>query len=160
MKKQLLHIPGAVIDPETKKLCALQIDLAKALNISSGQIASQKKHVKIYQGKFLDVDDVLSQRENLDPRGRKARKGFVSSTLVAAIIAAVVGVTAATSVLSSGQATTGILTEAVERQEMVVSLAEQLGTTGAAEARKQWERNKEIALGRISDLENIEVEEN
>lgn len=61
-------IPGAVIDPKTKRLCALQSDVARGLNITPSAVAACKP--RIYQTRYVDIDDVIEARATISGRGR------------------------------------------------------------------------------------------
>ncbi len=67
-------IPGAVIDPETGRLCALKIDIARGLSITPSAVAICKP--RIYQTRYADINDVLEARATIAGRGRPRGSGY------------------------------------------------------------------------------------
>lgn len=66
-------IPGAVIDPATGRFCALQADIARALECTPGVVAEtvRARKTKVYQEKFLDILHVIAARKQAFPKGRR-----------------------------------------------------------------------------------------
>lgn len=59
----LLVIPnfsGILIDPETGRKCALQVDIFRGLGLAGCQVRATK--ARIYQERFWDVEDVIAAR--------------------------------------------------------------------------------------------------
>lgn len=61
-------LPGAVIDPETGRACALAADIAKGLNIAPTTVA--KCNPRIYHGRYSDIEDVIAVRRLARGPGR------------------------------------------------------------------------------------------
>lgn len=66
------EIPGEVIDPISRRRCALQSDVARGLRIAPSAVAAcrPRKH----QDRFVDVLDVLDARSRVAKRGRPKTK--------------------------------------------------------------------------------------
>ena len=87
------HFEGIVVDQETGRKCALQRDIAAGLGLSDSQVILAKGSV--YQGRFLDVLDVINNRAAGKGRGRPRKKprGMILTEVVAAIVAMTAAVT-------------------------------------------------------------------
>jgi hypothetical protein len=68
MKIENIKVDGAVIDPETGRLCAHGSDLARALGIAPAQV--QNTRATKYQGRYYDIQEVLDIRAKTPPPGR------------------------------------------------------------------------------------------
>lgn len=66
------EIPGEVIARGTNRRCALQADIARGLRIAPSAVAACS--ARIYEGRFLDVLDVIEARSRVARRGRPKTK--------------------------------------------------------------------------------------
>lgn len=64
--------PCEVIDPVSQRRCALQSDIARALRITPSAVAVCG--ARIYQGRYVDVLDVVHARSRVAKRGRPKTK--------------------------------------------------------------------------------------
>ena len=145
---------GIVIDPQTGRKCALRRDIAAGLGIQDSRVIGKR----IYQGRFFDLLDVIENRRNTPKAGRPKNKpaGIILSELTATLATALAGVAlSATLIASISEGTTPVLREMVGAREQQVAAMEELGFSHAADARAQWEAQKRVANGRISELENL-----
>ncbi len=149
------HFEGIVIDPETGRKCALQIDIFKGLELAGGQVTAC--NARVYQSRYYDILDVLEARAKV--RTKPQHKGIILGELAGMIAACVVGVALASGVISAvSETTTPILREAVGHQEQIVAMVEDNGVSGAALAREQWDQRKAVSLVRIADLETLNAQ--
>lgn len=152
---QPASIPGAVIDPETGRLCATIADFTRAIGIAGSQVVATG--ATKYQRKYYDVEEVLNGRKTVRQVGRP--RGIILTELTALVAAAIAGTTLAAGVIATaGRGAATDLRGAVGHMESIVSAMEDLGSSGASTARTQWDANREIALGRIGALENLNTE--
>ena len=144
---------GIVIDPQTGRKCALRRDIAAGLGIQDSRVIGKR----IYQDRFYDLGDVLENRRNTPRAGRpKNKPGIILSELTASLATALAGVALSATLLAAiSEGTTPVLREMVGAREAQVRAMEELGFSHAADVRAQWEAQKRVANGRISELENL-----
>lgn len=139
--------PGVVIDPNSGRKCALQVDIFRSLKLSGSQV--QACNARCYQDRYYDIEDVINARRRIDEakdaRNARRNRGFIMTELAGIFAATIAGTAIAAAIL----ATTGKETGATLR-----TAVEELGFSGAAEARRQWE-----TLAGIASLETLNTEE-
>jgi hypothetical protein len=122
--------PGIVIDPESGRKCALQVDIFHGLKLSGGQVAACK--ARVYQGRYYDVEDVIEARRQMEAERQARRNRGMILTEVATIMTTIVAGTAlaATILAMSYQDTGGTLRKAVEHRDSTIA---ELGFSPALE---------------------------
>lgn len=67
-QNQIPEFPGIVVDPASSRKCALQADIFRGLGLNGNQVKASLP--RIYQGRFVDIADVLNSRKKVRRRGR------------------------------------------------------------------------------------------
>ena len=87
------EIRGAVIDPETGRLCALGRDIAAAWGVQDASVlhACKRDNVEKYQGRFWDVEGANAALVKSKSRGVGNPGGWSQAGAVNAVTLAVIG---------------------------------------------------------------------
>lgn len=155
------NFPGIVIDPESGRKCALQIDIMINLRLSGHQVKATG--ARIYGGRYYDIEDIISAREKTPGRGRprKMAAGVIITELVGLIVAALAGTTLASVIIACVGTALEPTTKKMSRwHENNVITLEHWDYACAPEARKQFEAGKLDAFEKLEQLKNINLEGN